>query len=456
MKIKIYLFLLTQFCFLNLHFSQTSLLIGNTSVEVDTVFSGLDIPWEITIDSENQLWITERSGLISKINPETKTRTILLDLSNQIYQQAEAGLLGLALHPDFTNNPYVFIAYTYGTATVKERIVSYRYSNNELIEPQILLDNIEGTSTHNGARLFFLPDTTLLISTGDAQMPNLAQNLSSLNGKILRMKTDGGIPIDNPDNTSYVYSFGHRNVQGIASTPGGKIFLSEHGASNDDEFQVLEENRNYGWPNVEGFCNTASEQTFCVANQVKEPILIWTPTIAPSDMIYYENSAFPEFHNKMLMTVLKDKKLIALELNQQQNQVISEQHYLTNQFDRLRDICVGNNKEIYLATSGNSWFNSDPFTHSIIRIKPPVDNLSLIEKSAIKDIYPNPSTGMITIPFSKYKSVTIYSLNGKKIDTQQIEGNQTNVDFSNLEKGTYLLSFQSVEGVALNVIHTKI
>jgi glucose/arabinose dehydrogenase len=455
MKTKICLLIFFQFCFSFLQFSQSTLLIGNTLVEVDTVYSGLDIPWEITLDHEQQLWVTERSGLISKINPETKTRTILLDLTNEIYQEAEAGLLGLALHPDFSNNPFVFIAYTYGTTSVRERIVKYRYFNNALIEAQILLDNIGGTSTHNGARLFFLPDTTLLISTGDAQMPNLSQNISSLNGKILRMNANGEIPLDNPDNSSYVYSFGHRNVQGIANTPGGKIFLSEHGASNDDEFQVLEENRNYGWPNVEGFCNTGSEQTFCNTNQVKEPILTWTPTIAPSDMIFYENSAFPEFHNKMLMTVLKDKKLIALELNEQENQVISEEHYLTDQFDRLRDICVGNNKEIYLATSGTSWFNSDPFTHAIIRITPPIENLSVSKEQDIFNTYPNPSKGFINIPAAKFKKLEILSSNGTIINSITIGENQNIIDFNTLENGTYIFSFQTVDGRIFNTIQNK-
>jgi aldose sugar dehydrogenase len=180
---------------------------------------------------------------------------------------------------------------------------------------------------------------------------------------MLRMNTDGTIPADNPITDSYVYSFGHRNVQGIVRAPNGIIYLSEHGASTDDEFQILEVNRNYGWPNVEGFCDLAGEQTFCTANNVMEPLAVWTPTIAPSDMIWYENPEFPEFDGKILMSVLKDKKIVAIELNTDGTQYVSETHYLTNQFGRLRDICEGADKELYLATNGASWSNTNP-THT--------------------------------------------------------------------------------------------
>ena len=370
--------------------AQSSITVGTTTVGVQTLISNLDIPWEIIYGPDDKIWTTERKGIVSRIDPNTGAKDEILDLTSQVNQTAESGLLGMALHPDFSNTPEVFLAYTYSVSSgVSERIVKYTYDGNNLINQVILLDGIQGNTTHIGCRLFILPDMTMLVSTGDAQNPPSSQDLQSLSGKILRMNLDGTIPSDNPNPNSYVYSFGLRNTQGIAVGPLGKIYLSEHGASTDDEFQLLEINRNYGWPSVEGFCDLSAEITFCAANNVKEPLTVWTPTIAPSDILFYDNPGFPEFHNRMLMTVLKDKKIIAIELSADGEAYIGEDHYLTNEFGRLRDICVGPNKEIYLATNGASWSNTNPNTHEIIRLDPPgissaqydagVSNASLVE-----------------------------------------------------------------------------
>ncbi len=378
--------------------AQSSITIGTTTVGVQTLVSNLDIPWEIIYGPDDKIWTTERKGIVSRIDPNTGAKDVILNITSQVYQTAESGMLGMALHPDFSNTPEVFLAYTYsGSSGVTERIVKYTYDGSGLINETVLVDGIQGNTTHIGCRLFILPDMTMLASTGDAQDPPSSQDLQSLSGKILRMNLDGSIPTDNPYPNSYVYSFGHRNVQGIAVGPQGKMYLSEHGATTDDEFQLLEENRNYGWPNVEGFCDQSGEQTFCSANNVKEPLTVWTPTVAPSDILFYDNPGFPEFHNRMLMTVLKDKKIIAMELSADGEAFVGEEHYLTNQFGRLRDICVGPNKEIYLAANGSSWSNTNPNTHDLIRLDPPgtssaqydagVSNASLTETALCSSDY---------------------------------------------------------------------
>jgi glucose/arabinose dehydrogenase len=429
--------------------SQSVIMVGNTTVEVDTVISGLDIPWEIIYGPDNYIWTTERKGIVSRINPITGSKTVILNLTGTVYQQSESGLLGMALHPDFPNTPEVFIAYTYGSFNaIRERFVKYTFNGSSLVNPFTLIEDITGNTTHIGARFQFLPDTTILVSTGDAQNTSLPQNLSSLSGKVLRLKTDGSIPEDNPDPSSYVYSYGHRNVQGIYLAPNGLIYLSEHGASSDDEFQLLEPGRNYGWPSVEGFCDLTGEQTFCVSNNVKEPLAVWTPTIAPSDLTWYENPNFPEFNGKLLLTVLKDKKIIAIELSSDGTQYISESHYLTNQFGRLRDICIGPNKEIYLATNGSSWSNTNPNTHSIIRLM--VSNSAAInekEDAKIK-IYPNPIGDFLQVKIDEtFKGATakIMDLSGKLISTFQISELNFLYPISDLTKGMYYLTLEKNE-----------
>ncbi|MEO6302111.1 MAG: PQQ-dependent sugar dehydrogenase [Bacteroidia bacterium] len=303
-----FIFALSFLLFATKSNSQSVLQIGSTNVAVDTIYTGLDVPWEIIYGPDNYLWVTERRGIVSRIDPIAKTKTVILDLTASIYAQSEAGLLGMKLHPDFITNKEVYLVYTYGpSGNVKERLVKYTYNNTNLVNPQILIDSIIGNINHNGSRLLFLPDNTLLMTTGDALNTANAQNLNTKNGKILRVNTNGTIPANNPFPGSYVYTFGHRNPQGLMMAPNGIIYESEHGSSNDDEFQILESGRNYGWPNVEGFCNLAAEITFCSANNVKEPIFSWSPTIAPADHIYYSNPGFPEFNNKVIMAVLKDK-----------------------------------------------------------------------------------------------------------------------------------------------------
>lgn len=424
--------------------AQSTITIGSTLVDVDTVLTGLDIPWEIIYGPDDHIWTTERRGIVSRINPTNETKTEILDLTGSVYQNAESGLLGMALHPDFGTTPEVFLAYTYESGgNIRERFVKYTYDGTNLVNPQVLLEDIIGNTTHIGARFAFLPDGTLLVSTGDAQNTTLPQNVNSLSGKILRMNTDGSIPTDNPTPGSYVYTWGHRNVQGILRAPNGIIYLSEHGASSDDEFQILEAGRNYGWPNVEGFCDVGTaEENFCNTNNVKEPLTVWTPTIAPSDMVFYQNATFPEFHNKVLMTVLKDRKLVALELNGAGTDVVDEVHYLTNVFGRLRDICVGPDQAIYLATNGQSWSNTNPNTHSIVRLKV-ADNAAVLQANAEQiRVFPNPANDELTIQIpSTYKLgvLEISDLQGRVIKTVDVLEESTSVLLEGIPSGLYFL-----------------
>ncbi|MFY8214860.1 MAG: PQQ-dependent sugar dehydrogenase [Flavobacterium sp.] len=431
-------------------YSQTNINIGTTTVEVQTIYTGLDIPWEIIYGPDGYIWTTERKGIISRIDPVAQTKTVILNIVSSVYQNSESGLLGMVLHPNFATNPEVFIAYTYGTfSNLREKVVKYTYNGTNLVNPVIILDNIIGNTTHNGSRLLIMPDNTLLFSTGDAQNQLFPQDINDLNGKLLRINLDGTIPADNPIAGNPVYSIGHRNVQGLLLHPNGKIYMSEHGASTDDEFQVAEPGRNYGWPNVEGFCNTSNEQSFCTANNVKEPLLAWTPTIAPSDLVYYENAAFPEFNNKVLMTVLKDKKLIAMQLDATGNSVLSQTHYLTNQYGRLRDICVGAQKEIYLATNGSSWSNTNPNTHSIIVLRPPNDlGIDEVDGSKIA-VFPNPISTSFTVQFSGNtvgNQISLTDMTGRMIYSAWIDTPSTVIDTAHLNKGVYVLTIHSKNG----------
>jgi len=349
-------------------FTSAQVIVGNTSLTEREVIGNLDIPWEIKWGYDGFIWMTERPGIVSRVNVGTGEKNVILDIQNTVYSgNNEAGLLGMEFHPEFATNHILFMTYTYTQGNqIKERLSSFTYNtNSEMLEnEQILLNDINGYTTHIGSRILALEDLTILISTGDAQDQPASQDVNELTGKILRMDISddnfGGIPNDNPIPNSYVWSWGHRNAQGLELAPNGIIYSSEHGPTNDDELNILVPNRNYGWPNVQGFCDEPTETNFCEQNNVVEPLANWTPTIAPSDIIWYDHPAIPEFQNTLLMTVLKDKMLVRFEFSEDGQSVTSETEFFNYEWGRLRDICVSDDGKIYLATNGNTWPSQPP------------------------------------------------------------------------------------------------
>ncbi|NML24018.1 PQQ-dependent sugar dehydrogenase [Pseudoflavitalea sp. G-6-1-2] len=315
--------------------------------------SNLSFPWEIVWGPDDHIWVTERGGKISRINP-TNGNVIPLLTINDVAAQGEGGLLGMALHPDFSSTPQVFVAYNYNNAGLyREKIVRYSYSNGNLSNATILLDNLLAAANHNGCRLAFGPDKKLYITTGDAQQGANSQNMGVLNGKVLRINTDGSIPADNPFPGSAIWSIGHRNAQGLVFG-NNLLYSSEHGPNNDDEVNIIQKGRNYGWPTVQGFCNTSSEQSFCNANQVAEPIKAWTPTIAVSGMDLYNHDLIPQWKNSLLLCTLKGSTLFQLQLGSNNISIDATNEFYANKYGRLRDVCISPAGKVYLCTSNGS------------------------------------------------------------------------------------------------------
>ncbi len=332
-----------------------------------TLINTLSVPWELVWGPDDFLWVTERSGKISRINPNTGDQQEVLTINN-VAQVQESGLLGMVHHPNFDTNPFVYAVYTYedGNGLV-ERLVRFTYSNNALSNETILLDDIPADNIHNGSRLLITPDLHLLMTTGDAGDASLSQNMNSLAGKILRINLDGSIPTDNPITGSYIYSYGHRNAQGIVQLANGTIYSSEHGPSTDDEINSIAPGKNYGWPEIRGIVNTVGEEEFAANNETVESIFNWTPTIAPSDLVYYTSDRIPEWTNKLIMTVLKDQQLIALTLSSDGTSITNEETFFEGELGRLRDIAISPEGRVFVATNGNSYGDTSN-THSIIEI----------------------------------------------------------------------------------------
>lgn len=337
----------------------------NTGEATRVVVNELNVPWEILWGSDNFIWATERNGRISRINPDNGQQTTIANLTN-LALVSEGGLLGMVLHPSFTAQPFVYVVYTYtGNGGTAQRVSRFRFSNNTLSQETVLLDNIPATVTHFGSRLV-IQNNHLFVTTGDNSNSSLPQNLTSLAGKVLRMNLDGSIPTDNPFPNSYVWSYGHRNPQGLLIHTNGNMYSSEHGANTDDEFNIIRRGRNYGWPNVSGIVDNANETTFTATNPNEPSLAQWTPNIAPSGIELYSGNRVPQFQNKILMAALRGQMVVALTLSQDGLSVVNREEFFVNRFGRIRDICVSPEGRVFIATGGNSFSSSSG--HSIIEI----------------------------------------------------------------------------------------
>jgi glucose/arabinose dehydrogenase len=220
-------------------------------VNKKTLASQLEIPWSIT-KHRNSFYITERSGTIVQIRKRKMNRKKLI-LTKQVHHEGEGGLLGMVLAPNFqrTRNAYVYHTYQENGNTLN-RVIQITKKRRCWVEKKVLLDKIPGSITHNGGRIKIGPDRHLYVTTGDAGEADKAQDLQTLHGKILRMTLKGGIPSNNPFPNSYVYSYGHRNPQGLGWAENGKLYSSEHGPLGHDEINQIEKGKNYGWPEIIG------------------------------------------------------------------------------------------------------------------------------------------------------------------------------------------------------------
>lgn len=330
-------------------------------LKVEVLAKNLDVPWDICYADDNSIFIAEQSGIVSKIDLETGIQKQLLRIP-EVWRKRTSGLLGLVVHPEVRKNPYLFVNFTVkkDSSTIINRLVRYEITADTLVHAKILLE-VDGFTAHNGSRLAIGKDGKLYWATGDAYVSANAQNLNSLNGKILRMNVDGSVPKDNPFPNSYVWAAGFRNMQGLAFSSSGKLYTSEHGDAIEDEINLIEKGKNYGWPAIEGVEDLDEEKSFAIQYRTSPPIRSWTPVIAPAGIAYYGSATIGEWTNSLLLTTLKGKSLRVIKLAVDGRKTVNEEIFFENYYGRLRDVCVDNNGAIYLATSNRDWNPSPGF-----------------------------------------------------------------------------------------------
>jgi|TARA_B110000116_G_scaffold243584_1_gene233507 glucose/arabinose dehydrogenase len=434
--------------------AQTQWDIEGTLLNEYDLVTGLQIPWEILWGPDDMLWATTRPGDVLRIDPETGSYTNVLNIDVFGGNGAEPGLLGMAMHPDWENTPKVFLVYCTGSSwsNASENLSVFDFDGENLVNEEILL-TVDAGGIHNGSRLLILPDNTLLMSTGDTgDGGNSSQNQSHLNGKMLRLNLDGSIPSDNPWPGSYVYSWGHRNSQGLCLGPDGIIYSSEHGQSNWDEFNIIEPGRNYGWPNVEGLCNGTSELAFCEENNVREPLRAWAPCIAVNGIEYYNHPAIPAWNHTVLLSVLgglggQYERLSVLHLSADGLEVESEDQYFSEFNQRVRDIAINpNTGAIYMALNGPSYPGYGP--NIIKEFRPDeYDSVDLIKEELIDAlIYPVPALENINIDISDALIGGHYNIidyHGKIVMEGGLNSNTQVIQVNSLARGSYYLFLQN-------------
>jgi glucose/arabinose dehydrogenase len=317
-------------------------------VNVEVWVENLEIPWSLVFLSRDRALVSERPGRIRLIeNGRLRKEPYAVINVSHI---GEGGLMGIALHPEFPAKPYLYAMHTYRKGgKLYNRVIRLRALEDKAVMDKIIVDDIPGGRFHNGGRIAFGPDGMLYITTGEIFQAELAQDLSSLGGKILRVKPDGSIPGDNPFPGSPIYSYGHRNPQGIAWHPvTGDLFESEHGpsgefaASANDEINVIVKGGNYGWPRVIGIGGK---------KEYIDPIVLWKEhATPPSGITFYRGDLF--------VATLRSQALIRIKLSVLDGGYRVERierwfakNYQEGVFGRIRDVVAGPDGFLYFLTN---------------------------------------------------------------------------------------------------------
>jgi len=310
-------------------------------VEVSTLATDLEVPWSFAFLPGGDALVTERdSGRLLRVSPSGEVREIqTLPESGS----GEGGLLGVAVSPDYRDDRYI---YAYYSTEVDNRVVRFRTGET----PEPILTGIPVNSYHDGGRIKFGSDGMLYVTTGDAGDSENSQDRDSLGGKILRIEPDGSIPPDNPFPGNPVYSYGHRNVEGLAWDAQGRLYASEFGENTWDEVNRIEAGENYGWPEVEG--KGAEDQGYV------DPITVWpTYEASPSGAEIMVDGAIPQWEGDLFVAALRGERLWRLELNDG-GEVVDREKLLDGEIGRVRDVTQAPDGSLWVSTSNHDSFGT--------------------------------------------------------------------------------------------------
>ena len=346
-------------------------------VTVQTLFTGLDVVWSIDFAPDGRLFLTEKAGRIRVASPAGELDpSPWLTLPQVSAAVRENGLNGLALHPRFAEEPWVYVMYTVnaGAGAVANRVSRFREVDGRGGEEQVLLDGLPGATNHNGGRIRFGPDGMLYVGTGDAGDRRRAQRLDNLGGSILRITPQGDVPADNPWPGNPIWAYGLRNPLGIAFRPtDGALFVADHGPTGEwepriaafDELNLVERAGNYGWPRVVGAPGMPG---------YVDPLLAWIPSVPPGDLVFHDGDLY--------LSALWSEALVRIRFQDaaDPNRVTGVERWFNSRvwrdgvaavgtYRRVRALAVGPDGAIYMGTSNRDGrFAPGPEDDRVVRI----------------------------------------------------------------------------------------
>jgi glucose/arabinose dehydrogenase len=322
-----------------------------SSFKVETVIPNLEVVWSIVWAPDGRMFFAERPGRV-RVFENGKLRPQPAFVVPDVEPRGESGLMSLALHPQFASNHLLYLSYAYNSNGQQVRVVRYRETPNGFVDRKVIIENIPAAQFHAGCRLRFGPEGKLYITTGDATDRQIAQQLNSLGGKILRLNDDGTVPNDNPfvgraNARPEIWAYGSRNAQGIDFQPGTNLLWeTEHGPSGfdgpggGDEVNIIERGKNYGWPEIH------HRQT---REGMESPVLEYTPACAPASGMFYRGAQFSQFKGNFFFSCLRGERIIRVVTNGRE--VVSQENLLEGKYGRIRDIAEGPDGYIYFSTS---------------------------------------------------------------------------------------------------------
>jgi aldose sugar dehydrogenase len=353
-------------------FPQAAVAADADRVRVETIASGLRNPWGLAFLPNGRMLVTERPGRLRIVNQDGSLSAPVIGVP-AVFAVGQGGLLDVAVDPEFAQNKTIFLSFAEpggpGASTAVARAV-LSIEANTLSQLKVIYRQTPKVAEgyHFGSRIVFAKDDTLFITQGDRySQSQLAQDLSNTIGKVIRINKDGSIPKDNPfvnraGARPEIWSYGHRNIQGAALDASGQLWTAEHGARGGDEINHPEAGKNYGWPLITYGVDYSGAKigNGTSAPGLEQPVHYFEPSIAPSGMVVVSGDAFPAWKGDILVGALKMTHLARLQLRD--GRVVSEQRYLSDLGERIRDVRQGPDGLIYLLT--------DSRNGKVLRLKP--------------------------------------------------------------------------------------
>lgn len=321
----------------------------------EVMADSLMIPWNIEIGPDGYLWATEQLNKVIRVSLNDHS---VNPIELEAFERDSFYIFGMAFHPDFADNGMLYLSIMYPefgqeaayTGYLDIIMAEYDSAKNKIAQVATIIDSLHTPNSGiPGGRMKITTDRKLLVISSCETDTIISQYIDDLAGKTLRFNLDGSIPEDNPIENSPLYTYGHRNPQGLFVMDDGSMYVSEHGPSTDDEFNKLVKGGNYGWPLHRGVTDTEAEKQMVDTTAIQEALFYWTPTIAPSSLLYYDNDLLPSLKGHFLVSTLKETDIRLLRI--EGVSTVETHTILEGEFGRIRDMAVDENGVLYLSTA---------------------------------------------------------------------------------------------------------